>query len=70
MKLDDLPRVAPDINLLPRQRLEEIALTLARAERDLRDLADRVTEQQAVLCELRSILIQILWPRDSGTQNG
>ena len=63
MKLDDLPRVAPDINLLPRQRLEEIALALAAREREVGEISQHLARQQDSLAELRGLLLRTLWPR-------
>lgn len=59
MNFADMPLTDP----LPRYRLEQIALMLARSERDLRDLSYSIGKQQESLAELRTLLLAVLWPR-------
>ena len=57
--LSDQPRLAPASPDL----WEAVALGIAREERTLTELSERIERQQASLAKLRELLVKTLWPR-------
>lgn len=63
MKPNDLPHLTSASSDL----WESVALGLAREERTLTELAERLQRQQASLANLRGLLLKTLWPRGRTT---
>ena len=62
--LSDLQRLTPAKS----EQLENLALSLARVERQLDELAQYLGHQQNSLARTRKELITILWPKAATTE--
>ena len=64
MKPNDLPHLTSASSDL----WESVALGLAREERTLGELVERIERQQASLAKLRELLLKTLWPKATHTE--